>query len=425
MGELLALALGLFLFTSPFLWWSNRNQRIELEKKFQKLKDNAASYDEMLDLRDQLNQQKASVDRERQQLNNSWDQLESLEASLQPLEDEQTLSIASGPLQFELEDSDRYKQAITDCKAEQKALIKQKRHVSGPTLTLDGDKRFHAKLLKLVLLAYNAAADDARHSIRWNNYERILTRFGKQRETINSCTPIQITPEFHRLKTREIELTYYREELRQREKEERKEIAAQLREEARVERERDSRIAAAAVAEAEAKLKSASNEQRAGYEAQLELLRQQLDDANAANTRALSMAQQTKRGHVYIISNIGSFGSDIYKVGMTRRIIPEERIKELGDASVPFPFDTHAMIECQDAPALESALHAALHQRRVNQINTRKEFFNASLAEIKSLVLQHQPEAEFMDFAEAREFRETQAYMRDGVEPDVAVSPVH
>jgi dsDNA-binding SOS-regulon protein len=71
MGELLALALGLFLFTSPFLWWSNRNQRIELEKKFQKLKDNAASYDEMLDLRDQLNQQKASVDRERQQRNST------------------------------------------------------------------------------------------------------------------------------------------------------------------------------------------------------------------------------------------------------------------------------------------------------------------------------------------------------------------
>jgi len=348
---------------------------------------------------------------------------------LAPIEAEEELVIAVGSLQFEFDDSDKYKEAISSLKSQQKEVVRGKRHIEGPTLSYNGDKKFHTKLVKLVLLAYNAAADDARHSVKWNNYERIMNRFDKQRETINSLTPLQITKEFHDLKVREIIYTYHREELRQKEKEERKELQAQMREEAKAEREieqarkqaeRDAKIAAKAVADAEARLASASEQERAGFEAQLELLQQQLLDANSANTRALSMAQQTRRGHVYVISNVGSFGENVYKVGMTRRLIPEERVKDLSDASVPFPFDIHAMIEAEDAPALESELHRMLGDTRVNRINKRKEFFSVRLSEIKNIVRQFSPDAEFIDFAEAREYRETLGYSQSEASPQYA-----
>lgn len=111
-------------------------------------------------------------------------------------------------------------------------------------------------------------------------------------------------------------------------------------------------------------------------------LEYQLEEAEAKEERAKSMAQQTRKGHVYIISNIGSFGDKIYKIGLTRRLDPMDRVKELGDASVPFTFDVHAMIYVDDAPALERELHKTFTHKRVNAINHRKEFFNVDLNEI-------------------------------------------
>jgi hypothetical protein len=112
-------------------------------------------------------------------------------------------------------------------------------------------------------------------------------------------------------------------------------------------------------------------------------LQQQLAEAEARNQRARSMAEQTRAGNVYIISNIGSFGDGILKIGMTRRQDPMDRIHELGDASVPFEFDVHAMIATHDAPALERELHARFDDRRVNRINPRKEFFRVTIAELR------------------------------------------
>ena len=121
------------------------------------------------------------------------------------------------------------------------------------------------------------------------------------------------------------------------------------------------------------------------------------------------MAQQTKRGHVYVISNIGSFGENVYKIGMTRRLDPMDRVRELGDASVPFPFDVHAIIFSEDAPALETKLHKTFNQRRVNLINTKKEFFHVSLQEIEDVVHENNAEIEFTKLAEARDYRESMA----------------
>lgn len=119
------------------------------------------------------------------------------------------------------------------------------------------------------------------------------------------------------------------------------------------------------------------------------------------------MAQQTKKGNVYIISNVGSFGEEVFKIGMTRRLDPMDRIWELSDASVPFDFDVHAMIPCEDAPALEAALHSEFETQRINKVNYRKEFFRVPLSQIRTLLGNRGIDAAFTLLAEAREFRET------------------
>ena len=124
----------------------------------------------------------------------------------------------------------------------------------------------------------------------------------------------------------------------------------------------------------------ATDEQKIEYEAKLADLAAKLAAAEAKNQRALSMAQQTRAGHVYVISNVGSFGEDVYKrIGLTRRLEPMDRIRELGDASVPFDFDVHAMVTSDDAPALERELQRRFVRQQVNKVNARKEFFRVKL----------------------------------------------
>lgn len=132
-------------------------------------------------------------------------------------------------------------------------------------------------------------------------------------------------------------------------------------------------------------------------------------EVRASKERALSMAEQTKRGYVYVISNLGSFGENIYKIGLTRRLDPMDRVRELGDASVPFPFDVHAMIFSEDAPKLEATLHQRFSDKRVNMINNRKEFFNVSLKEIADVVAEYNATIEFTLLAEASDYRQTLA----------------
>jgi hypothetical protein len=123
------------------------------------------------------------------------------------------------------------------------------------------------------------------------------------------------------------------------------------------------------------------------------------------------MAQQTKRGHVYVISNIGSFGENVFKIGMTRRLEPNDRISELGSASVPFHFDIHAMIFSDDAPKLENELHKAFTNHKVNMLNYRKEFFNVTIDEIEQKVRETGLDAEIIKLPEAMEYRETIAIL--------------
>jgi len=170
-------------------------------------------------------------------------------------------------------------------------------------------------------------------------------------------------------------------ELREQEKEEKK--ARQEAEKIQIEAKKEERIKSEAIAELEKKMEEKSDAERANFQEELDRLKTELQDAHHRFERARSRAQETKQGHVYIISNIGSFGKNVLKIGMTRRMEPMDRVKELGDASVPFTFDVHALIESDDAPNLESKLHKIFNHKRVNRVNRRKEYFNVNLDEIE------------------------------------------
>jgi len=153
----------------------------------------------------------------------------------------------------------------------------------------------------------------------------------------------------------------------------------------------------------------ASAEERTKFEETKRELELRIKEAEDKNKRALSMAQQTRRGHVYIISNHGSFGEGVLKVGMTRRLDPLDRVFELGDASVPFEFDIHALIPSDDAPGLESKLHKQMAISRINKVNLRKEFFRTSVAEVRMALESMGVNAEWTMAAKAHEYRESQA----------------
>jgi hypothetical protein len=193
------------------------------------------------------------------------------------------------------------------------------------------------------------------------------------------------------------------------EREEQARIRAQIREEERLRREVERELAQTAREEAaiQAALDQALAEARDQHSAEVDLLRAKLAEAQDRAQRAISMAQQTKAGNVYVISNIGAFGSGVFKVGMTRRLEPIDRIRELGDASVPFPFDIHMMISCDDAPSLENAIHRALHKSRINRVNPRKEFFRAEFETILEVVRRHHGEVQYTADPEALEFNQS------------------
>ena len=202
----------------------------------------------------------------------------------------------------------------------------------------------------------------------------------------------------------------FKEEVRKDEaRQEQQQIKEQIREEQRAERERQQEIKHLETQQAvlQEALAGAMKQAENKHSAEIEELKKQLALAQAKTERAKSQAELTKSGHVYVISNPGSFGENVFKIGMTRRLEPSERIHELSDAAVPFPYDVHMMISCEDAPKLETTLHHELHSKRVNKVNLRKEFFRSEVGQIRLIVERHHGKVDYIAKAEAFEYRET------------------
>ena len=184
-------------------------------------------------------------------------------------------------------------------------------------------------------------------------------------------------------------------------------------EQAQKEAEKEERIYESALNRALAEAAAATGEKQAAMQEKIRLLQIQLEEAREKKERAISRAQQTKSGHVYVISNIGSFGEDVYKIGMTRRLEPMERVKELSCASVPFDFDVHAIIYSDNAPELENNLHRACDNYRINRVNQRKEFFKIEIDKIEEFAKQHDPGIFFTKIPEAKDYRTSLAILEE------------
>lgn len=321
--------------------------------------------------------------------------------------------------------SDEYKEKLKLIRDNQKDLVKNDRAVTGNNKwTVNGSlsqgKKMVSDMKKLLLRAYNAECDDAVEHVRFNNIEASEKKIRSSAEAISKLgqiMDISITGKYVSLKIEELRLMHEYQVKKQEEKEEAREARQRQREEAKVAKELEEARRKlekeqshyqnallrlnAQIATASEKERIELEEKRKELEAQLTIIDGEMKDVDyrAANQRA---------GYVYIISNIGAFGENVYKIGMTRRLEPMDRVDELGDASVPFNFDVHAMIFTDDAPGLEAALHNAFADRKLNFINQRREFFNVTLDEIKRVIRENYDKTvEFVDIAPAEQYRES------------------
>jgi len=329
---------------------------------------------------------------------------------------------------YEFEKSDEYRDEQKRIIELQKDMIIQETAAICTTnWTVDGSEakgRASTKRnIKLVLRAFNGESNSIIAKVKWNNVNQMKERINKSYEAINKLgksSTISIEYDYLELKIKELILEHEFQLKKQKEKEELRAIQAEMREEEKVKREfekaqkdaeKEEKNYQSALEKARKEIAEVTGEKYNKLQIQIEKLEQELKEAQEKKERAMSMAQQTKRGHVYIISNIGSFGENIYKIGLTRRLEPTDRVKELGDASVPFKFDIHAMIYSDEAPALEKELHRAFDDKKVNMLNYRKEFFNVTLDEIENQINETGIEAEFTKLPEAIEYRETLAIL--------------
>jgi hypothetical protein len=283
---------------------------------------------------------------------------------------------------YDFEKSDDYRAEQSKIIEQQKRKIADERAATcTANWTIDGSeakgKASTKRFIKLMLRAFNGECDSLIAKVKWNNVGQMQERIRKSFEAINKLGESQrtyIEADYRDLKMKELILEHEYQLKRQKEKEELRSAQEELREEERARREyeqaqkqaeKDEANYEKALEKARKEVEEATGEKQQKLQMKIELLEQELREAHERKERALSMAQQTKRGHVYIISNIGSFGENVFKIGMTRRLEPTDRVRELGDASVPFQFDIHSMIFSDEAPTLENELHKAFSNKKV------------------------------------------------------------
>lgn len=320
---------------------------------------------------------------------------------------EETLLLESFALyepKFKLNASHEYKTRLDGVRERQKAMIKNGEAATGNMgWEVNGSKAEGRKLvndmLKLVIRSFNNEADYCVDNVKFDNIQ-----LGEKRicQSFDACNrlgrvmTVRLSEGYLNLKLDELRLAHEFQVKKQEEKEEAKRVREELREQQKLEQEiraarekiaKERKHFVAALQDLNARLEKVATEE----ERVLLLAKIAEVEAGKANLDSKEKVidyreQNAKAGYVYVISNIGAFGEGVYKIGMTRRLEPMERVDELGDASVPFWFDVHAMVFSDNAPALEAKLHERFAAGRLNKVNGRKEFFRADIAEIESII---------------------------------------
>lgn len=409
--SLLAATLGLLFFISFKLFVAKKHLK---------------KYRPLIDLDSEISSKGKQLEITKAQLTEIQTNYDRINTELKIFNDDYDL-ISSGfyKSKYDFDDSQKYVNKLDEIRGKQKQLIKDKNAIVCITSWTVGGSKVEGKkmidrVIKLGLSAFNVQCDNEILKVKFDNVDRAEAKIQKIRETVdkllepNQC---HITNDFLKLKRDELFLAYEYQEQLQKEKEEQRQLREQMKEEEKARREiekiqadaeKDEKRYQEALEKARKEIDKKSESERSAYASKILDLESKLKEAIENKERAKSQAELTRRGHVYIISNIGSFGENVYKIGMTRRLDPMDRIYELGDASVPFDFDVHAMVYSEDAPTLEKQLHNEFVEKRVNQINQRKEFFEVELKEIEIACKKHHGgEFKLTLIAEAKEYRQT------------------
>ena len=327
---------------------------------------------------------------------------------------------------FKFLTSEEYKSRLDRCREKQKQLIKDGLAVNiNENWTVNNSKAEGRKMVndmkKLMLRSFNNECDYCVDNVKFNNMETHEKRIEKSFEELNKLGHIMqaaITEAYKKLKYEELYLAFEYQQKKQEEKEAQKRAREELREQQKLEQEiRQARERIAkekkhyirAIAELEVKLNETTNDtERALVLEKLEEVKGQYSELEKEEKVIDYREQNAKAGYVYIISNIGAFGDNVYKIGMTRRLEPLDRIDELGDASVPFTFDVHALVFSENAPALEAKLHEHFYKGRINKLNSRKEFFRADILEIEKVLRENYDKVvDVVKEAPAEQYRES------------------
>ncbi len=332
---------------------------------------------------------------------------------------------------FSFQTTEDYKTALAAAREDARQMVRDGRAAKCPISWTVGDSRTDGERMvkqytKLQLRAFNGECEAAMANITWNNATKMEERVRKAFEMINQLggvMQVSITGEYLKAKLKELQLTYEYEKKKYDEREEQRRQREERREEGKALQEAERAQLEAAkeedryqkmLAKAREEAAQATGAQLEKLTAQIGSLQAKIEEAHTRKERAIARAQLTKSGFVYVISNVGSFGEKVFKIGMTRRMEPMDRIYELGDASVPFAFDVHVMMFSDNAPELEGALHELFEPRRVNMVNRRKEFYReVELTEIEEFVKKRGLSAQFIQVPEAKEYRETIALIEE------------
>ncbi len=343
--------------------------------------------------------------------------------------DDQAMYLDAGLAQtsFQFENVEQYKMRLKQIRNQQKTVVRslnEQASLSSWTVNNDNQagRRMVRDITKLILRAFNGECDEIVRKVKFANLGASLAAIDKSAGIVCRLAAeleISIPQEYVELKKQEVAISFEYARFGEEEKERQRVFREQEREAKKLEKEiaEQRRRLDKEMAQFGMELQSVMAQlQNAPYEMVPDLMQKKA--YLESNLAEVQKAQQDvdyreanqRAGYVYVISNVGSFGENVYKIGMTRRLDPMDRVKELGDASVPFGFDVHAMIFTDDAPGLEAALHRDFESRKLNLVNPRREFFRCTLQEIKEAVYRsYDRTVEFVDFPDAEQFRMSEA----------------
>jgi hypothetical protein len=332
-------------------------------------------------------------------------QLKDLRAQILVAEEEILLeSFALYRPKFAMTNSAEYRAKLDQVRARQKAMIKAGTAATGGdgwhvNNSIVEGRKLAGDMRKLVIRSFNNEADYCVDNVKFNNVELGEKRINQSFEALNRLgrvMSVRLTQEYLQLKLDELHLAYEFQVKKQEEKDAQRKAREELREQYKLEqeiREAREKIAKerkhfkAALGNLDLRLATSEDEvERANLRARIAEIQASCDALDGEERLIDYREKNAKAGYVYVISNIGAFGEDVFKIGMTRRLDPLERVDELGDASVPFYFDIHALVFSDDAPALEAKIQQRFHSTRLNKVNGRKEFFRAKIEDIEDVI---------------------------------------